>query len=71
MATRKSLAVELAPRGITAAVLHPGWVQTRMGGPGASLTVEASVTQVRATIASLDPARSGSFLRYDGAPIPW
>lgn len=67
----KSLAVELAPRGITAAVLHPGWVQTRMGGAGAPLTAEASATQLRATIAALDPARSGAFLRYDGETIPW
>lgn len=67
----KSLAVELAPRGITAVVLHPGWVQTRMGGAGASLTPQASVLRVRATIAALDASRSGAFLRYDGESIPW
>ncbi|GAC1336650.1 MAG: SDR family oxidoreductase [Myxococcales bacterium] len=67
----KSLAVELAPRGITAVVLHPGWVQTRMGGAGAPLSPEASAAQMRATIASVDFARSGAFLLYDGSSIPW
>src|SRR3546814_9835087 len=36
-AVTKSLAIDLAPRGIVAIVFHPGWVQTEMGGSGATL----------------------------------
>lgn len=51
--------------------LHPGWVRTDMGGTGAELTVERSVTDLRRTIAALGPAQNGSFLDHDGSPIPW
>ena len=34
----RSLAIDLAPRGITCVVVNPGWVQTDMGGPHATIT---------------------------------
>jgi NAD(P)-dependent dehydrogenase (short-subunit alcohol dehydrogenase family) len=67
----KSLAIEAAGRGIVAAVLHPGWVQTRMGGPSAPLTPPESVAGMRRVIAGLTPAKAGGFYNYDGTPIPW
>jgi NAD(P)-dependent dehydrogenase (short-subunit alcohol dehydrogenase family) len=67
----KSLAIELKPRGVTAAMLHPGWVHTRMGGPNAPLQAAEAVSAMRATIAELGPDRSGAFINYDGTPIPW
>jgi NAD(P)-dependent dehydrogenase (short-subunit alcohol dehydrogenase family) len=33
----RSLAIDLAPRGITCVVVNPGWVRTDMGGPHATL----------------------------------
>jgi NAD(P)-dependent dehydrogenase (short-subunit alcohol dehydrogenase family) len=56
---------------IVAAVLHPGWVKTRMGGSSAPLTVETSVTGLRKTIANLRAEQSGGFFSYDGSPLPW
>lgn len=67
----RSLAIDTRSKGVIAAVLHPGWVQTRMGGSNAPLTVEQSVSAMRQTIAGLEPNDTGSFLNYDGTPIPW
>jgi NAD(P)-dependent dehydrogenase (short-subunit alcohol dehydrogenase family) len=67
----RSLAIDNRSKGVIAVVLHPGWVQTRMGGSNAPLTVERSVSALRQTIAGLEPNDSGSFLNYDGTPIPW
>ena len=67
----KSLAIDVAGEGVRAAVLHPGWVQTRMGGGSAPLMPEQSVAGMRRTIDMLDAHRSGGFFNYDGTPIPW
>ena len=67
----KSLSIDLAPRGIIVAVLHPGWVRTDMGGPNALITVQQSVAGMRRMIARLAPADSGKFYAYDGKEIPW
>jgi NAD(P)-dependent dehydrogenase (short-subunit alcohol dehydrogenase family) len=67
----KSLAVDLQGQGITAVALHPGWVQTDMGGPGAMIPVEQSVKDMRKVIAGLTPADTGRFFGYDGRVIPW
>ncbi len=67
----KSLAVDLAPRGITCIVVNPGWVRTDMGGPGGTLSPEESIKAMRALIASLKPEDSGKFLNYNGKPYPW
>ena len=64
-------ALTFGPQGITCLSFHPGWVQTDMGGAGAALTVEESVSALRATLAGAGHGRNGSFLNYDGNPIPW
>jgi NAD(P)-dependent dehydrogenase (short-subunit alcohol dehydrogenase family) len=50
---------------------HPGWVQTDMGGAGASLTPQQSVSDMRRTLASLKAGDNGSFLNHDGQRIAW
>lgn len=67
----KSLALELQDRGVTAVVLHPGWVKTRMGGPGAAITTDVSVTGLLTVIAGLGTADTGRFLDYQGNELPW
>jgi len=64
-------ALTFGPQGVTCLSFHPGWVQTDMGGAGAALTVEESVSALRATLAGAGHGRNGSFLNYDGNPIPW
>ncbi|MFL6734613.1 MAG: SDR family oxidoreductase [Sphingomicrobium sp.] len=56
---------------VVAAMLHPGWVKTRMGGSHAPLTVEVSAAGLRETIAALGTAESGGFFNYDGTLLPW
>ncbi len=70
-AINKSMSIDLAGRGITAVVLHPGWAQTDMGGPNAAVNPVESVTGMRSVIDKLTPADSGSFFSYDGASIDW
>lgn len=67
----KSLSIDLEGAGINVVALHPGWVQTDMGGPNALITVEESVSGMREVLADLQPAQSGNFLDYQGAEIPW
>lgn len=66
----RSLAIDNREK-VVAAVLHPGWVQTRMGGSSAPLTTEQSVSGMRRVIEGLGPAQSGRFWSYDGSEIPW
>lgn len=67
----KSIAVDLSKEGFTAAVLHPGWVRTDMGGPNALIDVTTSVAGMVNVIDRLSQAQAGSFFNYDGNIIPW
>ena len=67
----KSLAIDLASEGFIAAVLHPGWVLTDMGGPNALIDTKTSVAGMMKVIEGLSPERSGNFYNYDGNVIPW
>jgi NAD(P)-dependent dehydrogenase (short-subunit alcohol dehydrogenase family) len=67
----RSLAIDLAPRGITCVVVNPGWVRTDMGGPHATMTPAESVTRLKQMIETLGPAQSGKFFNYDGREYPW
>ena len=70
-AVMKSAAIDLAPRGVKVAILHPGWVQTDMGGPNAEITVTESIGRIRAILATITPENSGTFFDIDGSVIPW
>jgi NAD(P)-dependent dehydrogenase (short-subunit alcohol dehydrogenase family) len=64
-------AFDLKPRGIMTAVLHPGWIQTEMGGPLAELPVATSAAGLRHVIAGLAPTSSGGFFTWEGDRIAW
>lgn len=66
----KDVSIEFAGRAICVA-FHPGWVRTDMGGSGADLSVEQSVSSLRSTLAALSPHQHGRFLNHDGTPIAW
>ena len=70
-AVMKSAAIDLEPKGVKVAILHPGWVQTDMGGPNAEITVAESVGRMREILDTMRPENSGSFFDIDGSIIPW
>jgi len=67
----KSLSIDLQPLGISVVILHPGWVQTDMGGSNALIDTKTSVSGMRRVIDHLNPDTTGRFINYDGQHIPW
>lgn len=70
MITRK-MSHELGKNGITAVAVHPGWVQTDMGGASATLTVPESARGILTVAAGLTAKQSGQFFTYAGKEHPW
>jgi len=67
----KGVANDLRSRGVTAVLLHPGWVRTRMGGPSGKISVEECVEGQQRILDALTPEQSGRFFNYDGRELPW
>jgi len=67
----KSLAVDLKPRGIAVAQLHPGYVKTRMVNFGGLITPEESARGLAERIANLTLENTGSFWHSNGEELPW
>lgn len=70
MATRL-LAFELSARGIGCVAVHPGWVQTDMGGPQAPLRATDAVRAMIAFVDQLRVEQYGGFFASDGQRLPW
>ncbi len=67
----KSLAIDLKEQGIAVAVVHPGWVKTRMVNFNGLITAEESAKGIAARIAALNLENSGSFWHSNGELLPW
>ena len=67
----KSLSCDLAPQGVTALLLHPGWVKTDMGGRAAPVEIRDSVAGMRRVIEQVKPGQELRFVDYLGALLPW
>ena len=65
------LAQAVAARGIVVLALHPGWVQTEMGGEHATVPTADAVRGLLQVVDGATPAQSGSFLDWRGQPLPW
>jgi NAD(P)-dependent dehydrogenase (short-subunit alcohol dehydrogenase family) len=66
----RSLAIDLRPRGIAVAILHPGMVATRMVG-FTGIPPEEAARGLLARINELSPATSGQFFHANGELLPW
>ncbi|MEI6828906.1 MAG: SDR family oxidoreductase [Synechococcaceae cyanobacterium ELA445] len=68
----KSLSIDLQPRGIAVAILHPGLVRTRMTNfHGQGISPEQSVRGLLERIDALTLESSGSFWHANGQVLPW
>jgi NAD(P)-dependent dehydrogenase (short-subunit alcohol dehydrogenase family) len=70
-AAGRSLAHDLAPRGVAVVMLHPGFVQTPMTGGRGDVDAVTAARNLLARIDELTPATSGRFLHANGSPLPW
>ena len=70
MATAQ-LAQALAARGIVVLALHPGWVQTDMGGNKAPDAPDDVVAGMLHLIDAATPMQSGGFFDWRGETLPW
>jgi NAD(P)-dependent dehydrogenase (short-subunit alcohol dehydrogenase family) len=68
----KSLSLDLKPRAIAVAILHPGLVQTRMTNfTSGGITPEESVKGLLARIDELTLENTGTFWHANGEVLPW
>ena len=66
-----SLALDHQTSGVAFGLLHPGWVQTRMGGESAPVEPAESIAGMRRVIEGLKPGGASPFLDFRGDAVPW
>ncbi len=67
----KSLALDLKPKNVAVALLHPGFVQTEMVNNQGDISAADAVTGLMQRIEQLTLENTGSFWHANGEPLPW
>jgi NAD(P)-dependent dehydrogenase (short-subunit alcohol dehydrogenase family) len=67
----RSFAARHRNKGLTVLSLHPGWVRTDMGGPGADIDVETSARGLADVTKRAAKDRRDGFFNYKGDELPW
>jgi NAD(P)-dependent dehydrogenase (short-subunit alcohol dehydrogenase family) len=67
----RSVALDVRDRGIVIGLVHPGWVQTDMGGAAAEITPEESASGIRTLTAEWTLDQSGDFKKWNGETHAW
>jgi NAD(P)-dependent dehydrogenase (short-subunit alcohol dehydrogenase family) len=67
----KSLAIDLAPRGVAVYLLHPGYVATDMVDGHGDITPEVAAERLAGIVAGLGQEQTGSFWHSNGSALPW
>ena len=68
----RSLWVRAAqPRGIAVLSVNPGWVQTEMGGPGATIDVPTSVRGIADQVEANAGRNEHRFIGWNGRVLEW
>ncbi|HVZ07245.1 SDR family oxidoreductase [Rhodopila sp.] len=67
----RGLYAEVSGRKLTVLSLHPGWVRTDMGGPGAAVSVEDSARGMVDVMLAQQGRHHHVYLDYQGKEIAW
>lgn len=67
----RSVAIDLKDRGIVVGLIHPGYVQTDMGGPDADITPTESAAGIKTLAEAWPLEKSGDFLKWNGEAHAW
>jgi NAD(P)-dependent dehydrogenase (short-subunit alcohol dehydrogenase family) len=67
----RSVATDVKDRGIMIGLIHPGWVQTDMGGANAEITPQESASGIRKVTAEWTLDQSGDFKKWNGENHAW
>ncbi|PCK09196.1 MAG: short-chain dehydrogenase [Alteromonadaceae bacterium] len=70
-AAGKSMAVDFKSKGISVALLHPGFVKTEMVNFGGLITAEESANNLAQRIEELSLENTGTFWHSNGEVLPW
>jgi len=63
--------IDLKKEDIAVGLVHPGWVQTDMGGPGADITAAESAEGCIAICDQLNIENTGGFWKWNGETHDW
>jgi NAD(P)-dependent dehydrogenase (short-subunit alcohol dehydrogenase family) len=67
----QALATDLEADKICVIAMHPGWVQSDMGGQGADISVAQSAAGILNVANSLDMSDTCQFINWDGKRMDW
>ncbi|MDF7813563.1 SDR family oxidoreductase [Hymenobacter sp. YC55] len=67
----RALAAEVGTYGVISVLVDPGWVQTGMGGDTAMLPPADSARGIIRLTEQLHAEENGSFVTWQGQPVPW
>lgn len=66
-----SLAIDMKEKGVCVATVHPGYVQTDMGGPNAEITSQESAAGIKSVVEKLTMDNTGGFFKWNGELHSW
>ncbi len=67
----KTLSIDLAPRGVAVALVHPGWVRTDMTAGQGLIDARESAAGILARLDDLHLGTTGTFWHQNGQTLPW
>jgi len=67
----RSLAIDLAPRGVAVGLFHPGFVRTEMTGRRGNVEPAEAAAMLAERIDELGPESVGTFRHANGEALPW
>jgi len=70
-AAAMSITRDLAPAGVSVAILHPGMVSTEMIGGRGQIEPDVAAAGLLARLDALGPSNSGTFWHANGEILPW